>query len=232
MEEKMNNAMSNLDPELEALKHNLVDMLVLVNSQLAKCKEATLNADLHLAKEVISLEKRVNSFDLAIDKDCENILALYTPVATDLRFVLASLKISHDLERIGDNAEGIAGLLIHVMEKANEEMILKFKLNEMFDVAISMLNDMEEAVENENTLLARQIFAKDDFLNQTNRNADNVAKELIQKYPENIKLILKLFSIVRKLERVGDLSKNIGEEVIFHIEAKVLKHKKDQKKKK
>jgi len=224
--------MSNLDPELEALKYNLIDMLVLVKSQLSKCKEATLNADLDLAKEVISREKRVNALDLAIDKDCENILALYTPVATDLRFVLASLKISNDLERIGDNAEGIAGLLIHVMEKASEEMITKFKLNEMFDVTISMLNDMEEAVENEDTSLARQIFAKDDFLNENNRNADGVAKELIRQYPDNIKLILKLFSIVRKLERVGDLTKNIGEEVIFHIEAKVLKHKKDQKKKK
>jgi len=224
--------MSNLDPELEALKHNLVDMLALVNSQLSKCKEATLNEDLNLAKEVVSREKRVNALDLAIDKDCENILALYTPVATDLRFVLASLKISNDLERIGDNAEGIAGLLIHVMEKATEEMVSKFKLNEMFDVTISMLSDMEEAVENEDTALARQIFAKDEFLNENNRNADSIAKELILQYPDNIKLILKLFSIVRKLERVGDLAKNIGEEVIFHIEAKVLKHKKDQKKKK
>jgi len=226
------NALSNLDPELEALKLNLVDMLSLVNSQLAKCKEATMNADLDLAKEVMSIEKRVNSLDLAIDKDCENILALYTPVATDLRFVLASIKISNDLERIGDNAEGIAGLLIHVMEKAEDDMIAKFKLTEMFDVAISMLSDMEEAVENEDTILARQIFAKDEFLNENNKKADSVAKELIQTYPDSIKLILKLFSIVRKLERVGDLAKNIGEEVIFHIEAKVLKHKKDQKKKK
>ena len=223
--------MSNLDPELEALKQNLVDMLILVNSQLSKCKEATMNADADLANQVLSTEKRVNALDLAIDKDCENILALYTPVATDLRFVLASLKISNDLERIGDNAEGIANLLIRVMEKAGEDMISKFKLNEMFDVAISMLNDMEEAVENEDTKLARQIFAKDAFLNENNRNADKVANALIKEYPDRVKVILKLFSIVRKLERVGDLTKNIGEEVIFHIEAKVLKHKKDQKKK-
>ena len=224
--------MSHLDPELEALKHNLTDMLVLVNSQLAKCKEATLNADVNLAKEVISIEKRVNAFDLAIDKDCENILALYTPVATDLRFVLASLKISNDLERIGDNAESIANLLIQVMEKATDEMISKFKLNEMFDVTISMLNDMEESIENEETVLARKIFAKDDFLNENNKNANAVADELIKEHPNRVKLILKLFSIVRKLERVGDLAKNIGEEVIFHIEAKVLKHKKDKRDKK
>ena len=224
--------MSNLDPELEALKQNLVDMISVVNSQIGKCKEATLNSDIDLAKEVISIEKRVNALDLAIDKDCENILALYTPVATDLRFVLASLKISNDLERIGDNAEGIANFLITIVEKADSTMINRFKLNEMFDMATSMLEDMEEAVENEDTKLARKIFQKDDFLNECNKNSPNVAKELIQEFPDKIKLILKLFSVVRKLERVGDLCKNIGEEVIFHIEAKVLKHKKDQKKKK
>ncbi|ELR69927.1 Phosphate transport system regulatory protein PhoU [Fulvivirga imtechensis AK7] len=207
-------------------------MLELVTSQLEKCKAATFDADADLAKEVISLEKRVNSLELSIDKRCENILALYNPVATDLRFVLAAFKISNDLERIGDNAEGIANFLFDIMEKAEDDMIEKFKLNMMFDVAISMLKDMEEAMENEDTKLARKIFKKDDFLNENNKNASKIAAELIQKYPNKIKLILKLFSIVRKLERVGDLTKNLGEELIFHIEAKVLKHKKDQKKKK
>lgn len=224
--------MAHLEPELDLLKNSLLEMLELVTSQLEKCKAATFDADADLAKEVISLEKRVNSLELSIDKRCENILALYNPVATDLRFVLAAFKISNDLERIGDNAEGIANFLFDIMEKAEEDMIEKFRLNMMFDVAISMLRDMEEAMENEDTKLARKIFKKDDFLNENNKNASKTAAELIQKYPNKIKLILKLFSIVRKLERVGDLTKNLGEELIFHIEAKVLKHKKDQKKKK
>ncbi|WP_040497069.1 phosphate signaling complex protein PhoU [Fulvivirga imtechensis] len=224
--------MAHLEPELDLLKNSLLEMLELVTSQLEKCKAATFDADADLAKEVISLEKRVNSLELSIDKRCENILALYNPVATDLRFVLAAFKISNDLERIGDNAEGIANFLFDIMEKAEDDMIEKFKLNMMFDVAISMLKDMEEAMENEDTKLARKIFKKDDFLNENNKNASKIAAELIQKYPNKIKLILKLFSIVRKLERVGDLTKNLGEELIFHIEAKVLKHKKDQKKKK
>lgn len=224
--------MAHLAPELDLLKQNLLEMLELVTSQLEKCKQATVDADADLAKEVISHEKRVNSLELTIDKRCENILALYNPVATDLRFVLAAFKISNDLERIGDNAEGIANFLFDVMEKAEDDMIEKFQLNMMFDVAISMLRDMEEAMENEDTKLARKIFKKDDYLNENNRNASKTAAVLIEKYPSRIKLILKLFSIVRKLERVGDLTKNVGEELIFHIEAKVLKHKKDQKKKK
>ena len=223
--------MTHLEPELEILKKDLIEMLRLVISQFVKCKDATFNADADLAKEVISKEKRVNSLELTIDKRCENILALHNPVATDLRFVLASYKIANDMERMGDNAESIANFLFDVMEKAEEEMIVKFKLSMMFDVAISMLTDMEEALVNEDTKLARKIFKKDDFLNENNRNGAGIAEELIQKYPSKIKLILKLLSIIRKLERVGDLAKNIGEEVIFHLEAKVLKHKKDQKKK-
>lgn len=224
--------MAHLEPELERLKQDLIEMLQLVTAQFVKCKEATFNADADLAQEVISKEKRVNSLELSIDKRCENILALYNPVATDLRFILASYKVANDLERMGDNAESIAYFLFDVMEKAEDEMIEKFQLNMMFDVAISMLSDMEKAIENEDTKLARKIFKKDDFLNENNRNAAKIAAELIEKYPSKIKLILKLVSIIRKLERVGDLTKNIGEEVIFHIEAKVLKHKKDQKKKK
>lgn len=224
--------MTHLEPELELLKQDILEMLQLVTTQFVKCKEATFNADADLAKEVISKEKRVNSLELSIDKRCENILALYNPVATDLRFVLAAYKVANDLERMGDNAESIAYFLLDVMEKAEDDMIEKFKLNMMFDVAIAMLYDMQEALENEDTKLARKVFKKDDFLNENNKNASNTAVELIKAHPTKIKLILKLLSIIPKLERVGDLAKNIGEEVIFHIEAKVLKHKKDQKKKK
>lgn len=224
--------MQNIELELDVLKNKLHEMLELVTSQLEKCQAATFEANADLANEVISLEKKVNSLELSVDKRCERILALHNPVATNLRFVLAAFKISNDLERIGDNAESIANFLLDIMEKAEDDMIEKFKLDLMFEVAISMLKDMQEAIKNEDTKLAKNIFKKDDLLNENNKRASKIADELIQKYPNKIKLILKLFSIVRKLERVGDLTKNLAEELIFHLEAKVLKHKKASKKKK
>src|SRR6185437_5518137 len=99
--------MSQLEIELKQLKSELVNMWSLVHSQLVKSNIAMVNFDKDLAREVISREKRVNGSELKIDRDCENIFALLTPVAVDLRFVLAVLKINSNLERIGDIAEGV-----------------------------------------------------------------------------------------------------------------------------
>ncbi|HET6991506.1 MAG TPA: PhoU domain-containing protein, partial [Bacteroidia bacterium] len=100
--------MSHLDNEIHLLKEELIEMQRTVRSQLTKCKNALIHFDTDLAKEVLANEKRVNALELKIDRDCENILALLNPVAVDLRFILAALKINSNMERIGDNAEGIA----------------------------------------------------------------------------------------------------------------------------
>lgn len=223
--------MSNLESELDQLKKDLLDMTHLVKTQLEKSMEAAFNNDQDLAEEVVSNDKRVNGIELKIDKDCENILALYAPVAIDLRFVLASLKINHDLERIGDHAEGIARYVLEIGGKVDEEIWALFKVAEMYEKASTMLDDIHQALENEDTKLARKIFKKDDYLNKKNKKATKSAIKHLKENPENAKIIIPLLSIIRKLERVGDLSKNLGEEIIFHIEAKVLKHKKKVKKK-
>jgi len=221
--------MSNLLVSLEELKAEVLEMMEMVTTQLSKCKEATLKSDLDLAEEIIASDRRINSMELKIDKKCENILALFSPVATDLRFVLASLKISNNLERIGDNAVGMAKIFRDAVGKVEPEILEKFKVPEMYDMAIAMLEDIIKAMEREDTRIARKIFKKDDFLNQNNLEAPARTLELIEEYPKKSSQILGLFSIVRKLERSGDHTKNMGEEIIFHLEAEVLKHKKDKK---
>src|SRR6201994_4315441 len=104
--------MTPLENEITALKKELVSMWILVQSQLNKAKEAMVQFDKDLAREVLIKEKRVNSFELKIDRDVENIFALHCPVAVDLRFLLAALKINTNLERIGDIAAGIAQYVV------------------------------------------------------------------------------------------------------------------------
>jgi phosphate transport system protein len=222
--------MVSLEPELHALKENLLEMMDLVTSQLTKCRKALVKLDVEAAEEVLAAEKRVNALELSIDKDCENILALYNPVATDLRLVLASLKIGNDLERIGDNANALAKFFAANLHKKEKSLADKFSLEPMFDTAIEMLNDMSKAVKDNNTDLARKTMKKDVDLNEYGKNAINVATDLIKENPDDIKLILRLFSITRRMERIGDLIKNLGEEVVFHVEAKVIKHKKEKHK--
>src|ERR1700754_3943779 len=104
--------MTQLEIEITALKKELISMWILVQSQLNKAKEAMVQFDKDLAREVLLKEKRVNFFELKIDRDCENIFALHCPVAVDLRFLLAALKINTNLERIGDIAAGVAKYVI------------------------------------------------------------------------------------------------------------------------
>ena len=220
--------MPAIEPELQALKDNLLDMLSLVRNQMVKCKDAIRKNDLSLAAEVLEDEKKVNVQELAIDRDCENILALFTPVATDLRLVLATLKITTDLERIGDNAKSLAKFLINNKNDYPKGWLEAFKLEAMLEVLISMLKDMGEALRESDTKLARKTTKRDEFLNDYNKKAMKTTADLIKDHPQDAKILLNLFSITRNLERAGDLTKNIGEEIVFHIEAKVVKHRKDQ----
>lgn len=218
-----------LEPELQALKENLLEMMELVTAQLTKCRKSMVKSDPTLAEEVLVMEKRVDALELIMDKDCENILALHNPVATDLRFVLATLKIGNDLERIGDNANAMAKFLSSKIEKKERQLMAKFELEVMFDVTIDMLTSMSKAVKDKDTKLALKILKKDDILNDHGKKATKIAARLIKDNPDQVKVILKLFSYTRRMERVGDLIQNIGEEVLFYVDAKVIKHKKKAK---
>lgn len=218
--------MTHLDSELAQIKQQVIEMMDLVKSQLAKGKDAVLTFDKDLVHEINANENRVNAMELNIDRDVENALALYSPVAVDLRFVMASFKISADLERVGDNAVGIAKYIHNVDQQLSQQHLDKIRFTEMYENALTILDDVFEAFEKEDTKLARKVFIKDAILNEINSNAAPIAVELIKENPEKTQNYIYLLSIIRKLERVGDLAKNIAEELIFFSEAKVLKHRK------
>jgi phosphate transport system protein len=179
--------MSPLELELQAVKDNLCDMLDLVKSQLVKCKDAIENKDVDLAIEIIESEKKVNIQELAIDRDCENILALYTPVATDLRLVLATLKIANDLERIGDNAKGLARFLKSNVKKVPGGLLNEYKLPDMLEVLVGMLHDMGEALRKNDTKLARKTAKRDEELNEFNKKAFKTTVALIKDHADEAK---------------------------------------------
>jgi phosphate transport system protein len=217
--------MTHLDIEIKKLHSDMSEMFLLVGSQLEKAHQALVNFDKDLAREVRVNEKRVNSFELKLDRDCENLIALFNPVAIDLRFVIACLKINSNLERIGDIAEGIAAFVLNIKSPPDPVLLEKCRVLEMFDTAISIVKDVTKAFEKEDTSIARNVFVKDDLCDEINVAANNAVADFIRNHSEKINQSLYILSIIRKLERVGDQSKNIAEEIIFYIEAKVLKHK-------
>lgn len=222
--------MTHLDAELKNLKAEILEMFAIVKSQMEKSKLSLLRLDKDLAREVVVNEKRVNGFELKIDRDCENIIALLTPVAIDLRFVLACLKINSNLERIGDIAEGICQFVLNIKLEPDRNLLETTRLVEMFDTSIEILDDVMIAFDKEDTRIARAVFKKDEVLDEININVTAAVAEFIRSTPERINQSLYMLSTIRKLERVGDQCKNISEEIIFYIEAKVLKHKSREQK--
>ena len=220
--------MTQIEIEISSLKSELISMWMLVQSQLNKAKDAMVQFDKDLAREVIIKEKRVNSFELKIDRDCENILALYSPVAVDLRFILAAMKINTNLERIGDIAAGIANYIVESSVNYDLKALESTSLLRMYDEAINILIDTRTAFEKEDTVLARSIFKRDDVLNTINFNAPNTVAEVIKEDAGSIIEALYMLSIIRRIERVGDQCTNIAEEIIFYVDAKVTKHLKTQ----
>ena len=216
--------MTHLQEELKYLRESLSEMAKLVGKQLEKSYCSLKDRDADLANEVIFNEKRVNAFELKIDKDCEHIFALLNPVAHDMRFVFATLKINADLERIADYAEGIAKLALLADMDFDAALLEKLELQKMHDTALSMMRDVTKAYCDDDTKLARSVFTKDQVLNDINIQSTEVVAEYLKTNLEKILPALYLLSIIRKMERIGDHITNIAEEVIFYKEAKVMKH--------
>ena len=216
--------MKQLEKELKALRHNLLEMTMLVNQQVEKACEAFETGNKDLAMEVLTNERRINAHELKMDVDCENILALHTPVAADLRFVMAAYNIISTLERIGDNAAGIARYVLEIDSRLPDDALVQIRYHEMAQTALSMLDDALDAYEEESPGKAYGIHSRDLILNEININSSDVMVKLIAEHPQHVKQLLFLFSTIKKLERIGDLIKNIAEEIIFYIDAKVIKH--------
>jgi len=149
---------------------------------------------------------------------------LHTPVATDLRLVLATLKISNDLERIADSAKSLAKVLKDA-GKREFKWMKQMQIPDMLDILVAMLKEMGTALRKNDTRPALKAAKRDVDLNACYKKAIKTTVDLIIKYPDDGKSVLMLMLMVRNLERSGDLTKNISEEIVFHMEARVLKHK-------
>lgn len=217
--------MIHLEQELVSLRQDVIDMWKLVISQVSNTGDAILSFDKELAMKVSMREKKVDTYELKIDSYCENILALYQPVAIDLRFVLAVFKINSNLERIADFAYGISKILIsNPSVILDAELISETNLRAMIDQVNRMLTQGLDAFENEQSDFAAAIFSEDYKVDMINAAAPQIIASYIQKNPDRALECLELVGVFRKLERMGDHCSNIAEEIFFYIDAKVLKH--------
>jgi len=223
--------MTHLETELSNLRLELNEMWALVISQVKESRETLLKFDKEGAAEILFKERMVDAFELKLYRDCENIIALYTPVASDLRLTLAVIKIVLNLERIADFAKGIAKFIAKSQyDTINPELLKVTQVEELLTSALAMLTDAKTAMDNENSRMAISIFAKDSLIDEITRGANKVIGDFILQHPEEVDEALNMHNIIRKIERMGDHCNNIVEEIVFYVEAKVLKHNKAARK--
>ena len=219
--------MKHTELEIQELKTQVKQMWNLVVAQLSKSQKALLENNTTLALEVISQEKRVNAYELKIESDCENYIALYSPVAVDLRLALTLIKISNTLERIGDFAEGVARHTISQECNVIDTKIMEdLGVEKMMDTVLEMLLDGYIAFETENTKLTEKILSLDIQVDELYKNGFFILTEYLNTQEKNAMCALKLIILLRKIERIGDHCNNIIEDIVFYVDAEVLKHHK------
>ena len=215
-----------VENELQNIRKEISDMWMLVYEQLDNAYKSVLNADVTLAEQVAAREKRVNAFELKIDSDIEDFIALYNPVAVDLRFALAMLKINNNLERIGDYADSIARFVLRTeLKPADRVLFEQLKLQQMYETALTMLKTTLSSLEHHDIAQAKSVFEIDETLDAINDQAIDVLVAYATEHPDAVRLCIELAGVFRKLELTGDHINNLAEETVFYIDAEVLKHR-------
>ena len=218
-----------IDKEILELKNEIAEMFDLVQHQLARSLHAIQYFNQESAKEVMLYEKRINSQELIIDKACEQFVVKFNPVAVDMRFAFATFKINSHLERLGDNAKGIARFVKELDKGFDSNLMERLQLSDMIELGLQMTKLNLDAYLNDDTSTAKLVFELDHKIDIINFNATDIITNYMKENIDEIKPCLSLISTIRKLERVGDLNLNIAEEIVFYVDAKVMKHSKEFK---
>jgi len=219
---------THFQKELAELKENLLKMAAIVEEALRNSVQSLVKRDSDLARKTFEVEDRINKMEIAIDEMCLKLLALRQPMAADLRFITSAMKITTDLERMGDQAVNIAERALSL----NEAPQLKpyIDIPHMTEIVQSMVKDVLDAFVNRDSKLARSVCARDDLVDGLN---DQVVRELLtymMSDPKTITRAVHLMIVARCLERIADHATNIAEDVIFMVDALVIKHHADEKK--
>lgn len=212
----------HLNNAIDDLKKDILILCSMVENAVRNAVEAAVENDAGKALKVIENDEVIDKKEIAIEEECLKILALYQPVAGDLRYVVACLKVNNELERIGDLGANIAKRAKAIAEGKKCEWALDFK--PMMDVTRSMLKGALDSLIYMNEALALEIIEKDDIVDDYNSQMFKDIKELLREHPENVDYYLNMLSVSRYLERIADQTTNICEDVIYMNRGAIVRH--------
>lgn len=215
----------HLQRDMDSLRKNILVLGSLVEESINKSIKALADLNVELIDEIMSSEKRINEMEVDVEEECLKILALHQPVAIDLRFLIVVLKVNNDLERMGDQAVNIAGRVRHLSGQPRLDPPLDFIA--MGKLASNMVHTSLDALVNQDTRTAQKVLDMDDELDNMHAEAYRVLQKLMAENPVRVSESVSHLTISSNLERIGDLSTNIAEEVMFMEEGEVVRHRQE-----
>jgi phosphate transport system protein len=214
--------MRHFQDEMDRLKSSLVGMAGLAEEQVRKAMKALLDRSVELAQEVVDGDTELDDLEIEIDAAAISLLALQQPMARDLRFITMAMKISSELERVGDHAVNIADAVKYMVQAPPFPVLPE--IEEMVRLATDMLADSLDAFVRADAAAAREILKQDDRVDELHENNFRILLTHMMEDPRKITAGMDLLLISGNLERIADLATNICEEVIFLVEGRTVKH--------
>jgi phosphate transport system protein len=208
--------------ELEKIKKQILSLGAKVEEQVRMATQAVETHDAELAQQIIQSDYDIDEMEVEIEEECLKVLALHQPVAVDLRFLIAVIKINNDLERIGDQAVNIAERVDVIAKRDLSDLFFDYtsmgeKVQEMLKMSLDALVSMDYD-------LAYSVVVRDDEVDQIKSDAYDRIKQAMSNHPDKIGYLINLLLISRHLERLADHTTNIAEEVIYLIEGEIIRH--------
>lgn len=209
--------------EVGSLKEMILHLSGEVEKQLDLAVSAIMNRDAGMASAVLNQDRDIDLAEVEVEEECLKILALHQPVALDLRFIVAVLKINNDLERIGDLAVNIAERAIFLAESIDTDELFDFPT--MAEKASTMVRESLDAMLKRDMQLAVHVRESDNVVDDLNREMYEQIKKRIQEHPDRVEIYIHQLSVSRHLERVADHATNIAEDVIYMLKGEVVRHR-------
>jgi phosphate transport system protein len=208
---------------LEKLKKRILSLGAMAEERVRMAIKAIETRDGDLAVKIMEADSEIDDTEVEVEEECLKILALHQPVAVDLRFISAVIKINNDLERIGDEAVNIAERVANIARRAPVPLPIHY--DEMAEKTEAMLKNSLDALVTLDTDLAYKVILADDEVDDMNRRVYDRVKEAIAQHPDRVGYLINFLFIARHLERIADHATNIAEEVIYMIEGVISRHK-------
>jgi len=208
--------------EIQRLKKKILHLAALVEEALQMAVDSVAHRNVELADRVIDGDPVIDALEIEVEEDCLKILALHQPVAADLRYIVAVLKINNDLERIADLAVNIAERAKVLAVRPSLEV--PFDLTSMLGATLRMVRTSVDSLVAENVQEAHQVRLEDDAVDEFHRTAFRQVQQQIRRQPESVEYLVCLLTVSRNLERIADHATNIAEDVIYMIEGEIVRH--------